>query len=41
VWHTAKRRGDDKVAGYPPDNLSEYLKRPNPAVAGPDRVVGV
>ena len=40
VWHTAKRRADEKVGGYAPENLSAYLNEPNPAIAGPD-VVGV
>jgi uncharacterized protein (DUF2235 family) len=40
VWHTAKRRADEKVSGYAPQNLSAYLNGPDPAIAGPD-VVGV
>jgi len=38
VWHTAKRRADEKVSGYPPENLSVYLRRPDAAIAGPDVV---
>ena len=36
VWHTAKRRADEKITGYPPRNLSVYLERPDPVIAGPD-----
>ena len=41
VWHTTKRRADEAVAGYPPQNLSEYLKRADRAIAGPDTVAPV
>jgi uncharacterized protein (DUF2235 family) len=36
VWHTAKRRADDKIAGYSPRNLEAYFHRPDRVVAGPD-----
>ena len=41
IWHTAKRRADEKVAGYPPENLTRYLNRPDPAIAGPDTLMPV
>ena len=41
VWHTAKRRADERVADYPRENLEQYLKTPDPAIAGPDPVMPV
>lgn len=41
IWHTAKRRATERVAGYPPENLTAYLTRPDASIAGPDGLMPV
>lgn len=38
VWHTAARRANEPALDYHPENLVEYLARPDRAVVGPDGV---
>ena len=41
LWHTAKRRADERIAGYAPENLLGYLAAPGREIEGPDVLMGV